>query len=216
MVRRRKWATGFGVIAVVAVLVGLTTAGANAQQNRRSHSHVNATLYMSGSAWGPLHQLQPVAPAGTRPARSGCSTRRRSATTRSRTSTSRGSRPSGKWVGRTYVMTPALRREVERRQAADRRGREVHVRDRQARRLGALDDVEDRALEHPRQGQHGQLRLHGQAELPRLEHQHLLVRHRAPAHLEELQRDRDHDRQHATSTWSAPARSPTVAARARP
>ena len=51
-------------------------------------------------------------------------------------------------------------------------------------------------IDHPRQGEHGQLRLHGQAELPRLEHQHLLVGHRPPAPLEELQRDRDHDRQH--------------------
>ena len=44
---------GFGVIAVAAVLVGLTTAGANATQNSALALPRNATLYVSGSAWGP-------------------------------------------------------------------------------------------------------------------------------------------------------------------
>src|SRR4029077_16663823 len=60
MVRRRKWATGFGVIAVVAVLVGLTTAGANAQQNSALALPRNATVYVSGSAWGPYTSFNPL------------------------------------------------------------------------------------------------------------------------------------------------------------
>ena len=88
------------------------------------------------------------------------------------------------------------RREVERRQASHRRGREVLVRDRQARGLGVLHDVEDRPFGHPGQGQQGQLHLHEQAELPRLEHDHLHAADRAEAHLVGLQRNRDHDGQH--------------------
>ena len=60
MVRRRKWATGFGVIAVVAVLVGLTTAGANAQQNSALALPRNTTVYVSGSAWGPYTSFNPL------------------------------------------------------------------------------------------------------------------------------------------------------------
>src|SRR3954451_8204632 len=60
MVRRRKWALGFGIIAVVAVLVSLTTAGANAQQNSALALPRAQTLYVSGSAWGPYTSFNPL------------------------------------------------------------------------------------------------------------------------------------------------------------
>ena len=105
MASRKKWALGFGIIAVAVVLASLTTAGAGAQQQSAFALPRNATLYTSGTAWGPFASSTRCAAAVTRPARPGSCTRRCSGTTRSRTSTSRGSRPSGKWVGRTYVVT---------------------------------------------------------------------------------------------------------------
>ncbi len=196
MLRRRKWVTGFGVIAVVAILASLTTAGAGAQQQSAFALPRNATLYTSGTAWGPFAQFNPLRSSGNATGTLGLLYETLFRYDPLKDKYIPWLATDGKWVGRTYVLHAAAGREVERRQAAHRRGREVHVRDRQARGLGALDDVEDRSLEHRGEGQHRELRLHGQAELPRLEHEHLLVRNRAAAPLEELQRDRDHDRQH--------------------
>ena len=64
MVRRRKWVTGFGVIAVVVVLASLTTAGAGAQQQSAFALPRNATLYTSGTAWGPFAQFNPLRSSG--------------------------------------------------------------------------------------------------------------------------------------------------------
>ena len=50
---------------------------------------------------------------------------------------------------------PSERREVERRQAADRRRRQVHLRDREARRVPVLDHVGDGAPADRGRGQHG-------------------------------------------------------------
>ena len=98
-------------------------------------------------------------------------------------------------VGRPDVRHDStLGREVERREATDGSGREVHVRDRQARGLRVLDDVEDGPLENHRQGQHRQLRVLREAELPRLGHEHVHDPDRAEARLVGLQRHRDHDR----------------------
>ena len=55
---------------------------------------------------------------------------------------------NGKWVGKSYVVTLRKGVDVERRQAAHGRRREVHVRDRKAARVPVRDDVEDRPDEH--------------------------------------------------------------------
>ena len=64
MASRRKWVTGFGIIAVVAVLAGLATAGAGAQQQSSLALPRNATLYTSGTAWGPFTQFNPLRSSG--------------------------------------------------------------------------------------------------------------------------------------------------------
>jgi len=57
MVSRRKWTLGLGVIAVLAVVASLTTAGASAQKQALPR---NQTLYVSGSAWGPYSSFNPL------------------------------------------------------------------------------------------------------------------------------------------------------------
>ncbi len=64
MVRRRKWALGLGLIAVVAVIASLTTTGAGAQQQSALALPRNATLYTSGTAWGPFAQFNPLRSSG--------------------------------------------------------------------------------------------------------------------------------------------------------
>ena len=104
---------------------------------------------------------------------------------------------SGKWVGKSYRRDAAQGRDVERRQAAHGRRREVHVRDRQARGLAVLHDVEDGpARASPRRATSVRFNFKGGAELPGLGHQHVLDPDRAEARLVELQRHRDHDGQH--------------------
>jgi peptide/nickel transport system substrate-binding protein len=60
MASRKKWAVGLGVIAVVAVLASLTTAGASAQQQSSLALPRAQTLYTSGSAWGPFASFNPL------------------------------------------------------------------------------------------------------------------------------------------------------------
>jgi peptide/nickel transport system substrate-binding protein len=64
MASRRKWVSGFGIIAVVAVLAGLATAGAGAQQQSSLALPRGATLYTSGTAWGPFAQFNPLRSSG--------------------------------------------------------------------------------------------------------------------------------------------------------
>ena len=55
MASRRNWVvTGFGIIAVVAVLAGLATAGAGAGQQSSLALPRASTLFTSGTAWGPF------------------------------------------------------------------------------------------------------------------------------------------------------------------
>ena len=68
---------------------------------------------------------------------------------------------NGKWVGKTLRRDAPQGREVERRQAVHGGGRQVHVRDRQARGLAVLDDVEDGLSRINDEGQHRQLRVLG-------------------------------------------------------
>ena len=117
-----------------------------ANEHRRAPAGRNAVHL--GHRSGARSRTSTRSGPATRPGRSGFSTRHCSATTRSRTRFIPWLATSGKWVGRSYVVTLRERRHLERREAVDRSGREVHVRDRQARGLAVLDDVEDGPAEH--------------------------------------------------------------------
>ncbi len=104
MLSRRKWAIGLGVIAVVTVLASLTTAGAGAQQQSAFALPRNATLYVSGSAWGPYTSFNPL--------RQGYATGTLGLLYETpfvydplKDTYKPWLATSGKWVGRTYVMT---------------------------------------------------------------------------------------------------------------
>ena len=56
--------SGLGLIAVIAVIASLTTAGAGAQQQSALALPRNATLYTSGTAWGPFAQFNPLRSSG--------------------------------------------------------------------------------------------------------------------------------------------------------
>jgi peptide/nickel transport system substrate-binding protein len=65
MASRRNWVvTGFGIIAVVAVLAGLATAGAGAGQQSSLALPRASTLFTSGTAWGPFTQFNPLRSSG--------------------------------------------------------------------------------------------------------------------------------------------------------
>ena len=120
MASRRKWVTGFGIIAVVAVLAGLATAGAGAQQQSSLALPRNATLYTSGTAWGPFAQFNPLRSSGNATGTLGLlyETLFRYDPLEDKyipwLATERQ-------VGRPHLRhSPPLGREVERRQAADR------------------------------------------------------------------------------------------------
>ena len=60
MLSRKKWALGIGIVAVAIVFVSLTTTGASAQQQSAFALPRNATVYTSGSAWGPFTSFNPL------------------------------------------------------------------------------------------------------------------------------------------------------------
>ena len=100
MVRRKKWTLGLGVIAVFAVVASLTTAGAVAQKQALPR---NATVYVSGSAWGPYTSFNPL--------RQGYATGTLGLLYETpfrydplKDTYKPWLATSGKWVGRTYVM----------------------------------------------------------------------------------------------------------------
>ena len=64
MASRRKWVTGFGIIAVVAVLASWPRPELERSSSRRSHLPRNATLFTSGTAWGPFTQFNPLRSSG--------------------------------------------------------------------------------------------------------------------------------------------------------
>src|SRR6476620_2984757 len=98
MASRRKWVTGFGIIAVVAVLAGLATAGAGAQQQSSLALPRNATLYTSGTAWGPFAQFNPLRSSGNATGTLGLLYEPLQDKYIPWLAT------DGKWVGRTYVL----------------------------------------------------------------------------------------------------------------
>ena len=165
-IRRKRTSVGVAVLVAAVAVGAFLAAGASAGRSALPRSQ---TLYTSGTAWGPFTQFNPLRSSGNATGTLGLlyETLFRYDPLKDKyipwLATERQ-------VGRhaRYVLTSAQGREVERRQAVHRRGREVHVRDRQARGLRALDDVEDRPSEHRREGERGELPLQGQAELPRL------------------------------------------------
>jgi len=103
MLRRKKWALGFGIVAVAIVFVSLTTVGAGAQQQSAFALPRNATLYTSGSAWGPFTSFNPL--------RNGYATGTLGLLYETpfrydplKDSYKPWLATSGQWVGRTYVM----------------------------------------------------------------------------------------------------------------
>ena len=212
-IRRKRTSVGVAVLVAAVAVGAFLAAGASARQSALPRSQ---TLYTSGTAWGPFTQFNPLRSSGNATGTIGLLYE-----TLFRYDPLEGQvHPVARHerqVGRHHVRRHAAQgRDVERRQAVHGCGREVHVRDRQARGLRALDDVEDRPPEHRREGECRQLPLQGPAELPRLGDEHLHVRHRPGARLEELQTARRSRPATPTSTSSAPGRSATAPARGRP
>ena len=184
-----------GAVALVATIgaAALMAGGAGAGSQSPLALPRQETLFTSGTAWGPFASFNPLR------------TERSTGTVGLLYETLFRYDPladkyipwlatSGKWVGRTYVLTVRPGVKWNDGKPFTGCGREVHVRDRQARGLAVLDDVEDGPHEDQREGQHRHLRVRREAELPRLGHEHVLDPDRATAHLVELQRHRDHDR----------------------
>ena len=103
MLGRKKWALGVGIIAVAIVFVSLATVGAGAQQQSAFALPRNATLYTSGSAWGPFTSFNPL--------RNGYSTGTLGLLYETpfrydplKDAYKPWLATSGQWVGRTYVM----------------------------------------------------------------------------------------------------------------
>src|SRR6476619_2076697 len=104
MASRRKWVTGFGIIAVVAVLAGLATAGAGAQQQSSLALPRNATLFTSGTAWGPFTQFNPLRSSGNATGTLGLLYETLFRYDPLADKYIPWLATSGKWVGRTYVI----------------------------------------------------------------------------------------------------------------
>ena len=120
MASRRKWVTGFGIIAVVAVLAGLATAGAGAGQQSSQALPRNATLYTSGTAWGPFTQFNPLRSSGNATGTLGLLYETLFRYDPLKDKYIPWLATSGKWVGTTYVVhfgpmkSPTEVLEVER------------------------------------------------------------------------------------------------------
>jgi peptide/nickel transport system substrate-binding protein len=105
MASRRNWVvTGFGIIAVVAVLAGLATAGAGAGQQSSLALPRDATLYTSGTAWGPFTQFNPLRSSGNATGTLGLLYETLFRYDPLADKYIPWLATSGKWVGRTYVI----------------------------------------------------------------------------------------------------------------
>ena len=192
-IRRKRTSVGVAVLVAAVAVGAFLAAGASARQSAlpRSPDAVHV-----GHGLGAVHPVQP-APLERQRDRHDRAPLRDPVPVRPAEGQVHPVARHERQVGRHHVRRHAAQgRDVERRQAVHRCGREVHVRDRQARGLRALDDVEDRPPEHRREGERRQLPLQGPAELPRLGDEHLHVRHRPGARVEELRRQGDRHRQH--------------------
>ena len=104
MLSRKKWAITLGVIGVVTVLASLTTAGAGAQQKSAFALPRNATLYTSGTAWGPFAQFNPLRSSGNATGTVGLLYETLFRYDPLADKYIPWLATSGKWVGRTYVL----------------------------------------------------------------------------------------------------------------
>ena len=104
MASRRKWVTGFGVIAVVAVLAALTTAGAGAQQQSVLSLPRNATVFTSGTAWSPFAQFNPLRSGGNATGTTGLLYETLFRYDPLKDKYIPWLATDGKWVGHTYVL----------------------------------------------------------------------------------------------------------------
>ncbi len=102
MRNNKRWALGLGILAVAIVFVSVT-GGAGAQQQSAFALPRNATLYTSGSAWGPFTSFNPL--------RNGYSTGVVGLLYETpfrydplKDAYKPWLATSGQWVGRTYVM----------------------------------------------------------------------------------------------------------------
>ena len=213
-IRKKRTAVSLGVVTLVAaVAVAAFTAGARRQAHGAATALPrNATLYTSGTAWGPFTNFNPLRP-GYATGVLGLLYETLFRYDPLKDTLHPVARDQRQVAGPELRRDLAQRRHLERRQAADRRGREVHVRDGQARGLAVLDDVEDGPAERHHERTHRQVQLQGCPELPGLGHQHVLDPDRPEAHLVELQRDRRSRRATPTPSSSAPGRSRTAPAR---
>ena len=133
MSRRNTIAVWLGVTAVATLLASLAAGGAGASPQSSLALPRTQTLYVSGTAWGPYSNFNPL--------RGGYSTgvvgllyetlfRYDPLKDKFIPWLATKRRLAGEHVRRH----PPERRELERRQAADRSRRQVHLRDREARR----------------------------------------------------------------------------------
>jgi len=105
MASRRNWVvTGFGIIAVVAVLAGLATAGAGAGQQSSLALPRASTLFTSGTAWGPFTQFNPLRSSGNATGTLGLLYETLFRYDPLADKYIPWLATSGKWVGRTYVV----------------------------------------------------------------------------------------------------------------
>jgi peptide/nickel transport system substrate-binding protein len=105
MASRRNWVvTGFGIIAVVAVLAGLATAGAGAGQQSSLALPRESTLFTSGTAWGPFTQFNPLRSSGNATGTLGLLYETLFRYDPLADKYIPWLATSGKWVGRTYVV----------------------------------------------------------------------------------------------------------------
>ena len=105
MASRRNWVvTGFGIIAVVAVLAGLATAGAGAGPQSSLALPRESTLYTSGTAWGPFTQFNPLRSSGNATGTLGLLYETLFRYDPLADKYIPWLATSGKWVGRTYVV----------------------------------------------------------------------------------------------------------------
>ena len=182
--RRMRTAVALGVIVALASVAFLALgSGASAKNAGVNALPRSSTLYTSGTQWGPYATFNPLRTSDYATGMLGLLYETLFRYDPLKDKFIPWLATDGKWVGKTLRRDTPQGRQVERRQAVHRRGREVHVRDRQARGLASSHDVEDRPPDHHDEGQHRQLQLQGHAELPGLEHQHLLASPIVPQHI---------------------------------
>lgn len=111
MTSRKQWAVGLGAAAVVVVLASLLAASAGAQQQSALALPRAATLYTSGTAWGPFAQFNPLRSSGNATGTVGLLYETLFRYDPLKDKYIPWLATDGKWVGTTYVVT--LRKGVK-------------------------------------------------------------------------------------------------------